>query len=208
MVEYITPLLALNGFKKDALMMFYIRHYKERGFEWKVLTYIVDPDSLDEIHLQEILPENITIGKFGSGALSYYDYEMLRDIQRERYLRYALVPNLARIIIEKVLNAQKIKDITLKFASTIYKTFLVDLGGEKHVVYYYLSPTPIRENIVANGLVYLKKLISKAKVSRGILLPIYVERVIIANTRIYTPRFFWYLLIYDKDTEHMGSLAA
>lgn len=198
-VETLVPLFKFCGFKKDALMFYGVSDNRE------VLSYIMDVENLYQIDLAEVVPEEITLGESGSGALSFEIFNELIKPGNENYLKSIVLPFIARVIINKVFGAEVTEITNIKDRSTTITPYLINLGGEEYIVYYALSPTPIREYIVATAFNSFRKALARSKVKRGIMLLIYVERLTIDNLRVFTPRFFWYMLTYDIENGHMGA---
>jgi len=205
-VEYIAPLLTDSGFNKNSLIMYYISklgHLKKiKGFELKHL--LLDSETLNPLQLNTVLPEKTTIANNGGGAIGYHDYMLLSSFRGERYLHQVIIPQIIRKVLVKVYGKEP-KEWKGRIISPLSKPALtVDINGYEYLVLHMLVERPIREHLLERGLQELIKLLKKLRISRGILLMLYVERITISGFRTYTPRLFWYLLSYDKEKGHLA----
>lgn len=206
-IEYIAPLLATSGFRRNSLIMYYLSRPKYvrrvKGFELKHV--LLDSETLEPLELDAVLPEETVIANNGGGAIGRSDYELMRSFYGEKYVYQEFIPQLVRQILTKVYGEEP-REWKGKVIAPLSKPALtVNIGGEEYLVLHFLIERPIREYTLERAFLELVRVLRKLRVPRGVLLMVYIERITISGFRTYTPRFFWYLLSYDRERGHLAT---
>ena len=199
LVEYVAPLLLVSGFKKDSLIMYYVSKPKSLSKAKEIKHILLDSRTLEPLDLTSVLPEETIISDNGGGAIGYYDYELIHSLRGGRYVYQELIPRVVKQILTK-LYGEEPKEWRGRVVPPLSKpTLTVNIGGEEYLVLHLLVERPIREHILERGLSELVKVLKKLRVPRGVLLMLYIEKILVSGFRVYTPRLFWYLLSYDRE---------
>jgi len=199
LVEHVAPLLKASGFTRDALAVYYVI----RG-EGALRHVVLDDATLDALSLPDVLPSETVVADNGGGALSHRDYELACELASRGLLEDEFIPYLAKLVLARVYGAEPSpwRGRTARLAPKA--SFTVRVGGDEYLVLYASLSGPIREYNLEHGLLNLTRTLRRLRLPRGVLLLLYLERVVVSGARALTPRFFWFLISYDRER---GSMA-